>query len=111
MLDDLEEIESDLSVLHRIDDMGAMPARRFWRLVAHLESYGGAVAVKHRSARPDPRQEGPPMPPTPPAPTPAPVSPPQGPPARPGVEMVGATEAELRLSSIGDLISFGRSGG
>jgi hypothetical protein len=38
-----EEIESDLSVLHRIDDMHSQPAKRMLRLARHLPAYQGAV--------------------------------------------------------------------
>lgn len=43
MLEHLDDLESDLSALHRADDMGAMPARRFRVLVPRLIYYEGAL--------------------------------------------------------------------
>lgn len=43
ILDYLDDIESDLSAVHRVDDMGSMPAGRFVRLVERLWHYPGAV--------------------------------------------------------------------
>lgn len=38
-----DEVASDLSVYHRIDDWESMPAERYCRLVPLLPAYGGAV--------------------------------------------------------------------
>jgi hypothetical protein len=48
VLDHLDDLESDLSAFHRVDDMDAMPARRFLVLAGRLVHYGGALqaAVK-----------------------------------------------------------------
>lgn len=43
ILDHLDDIESDLSAIHRVDDMGSMPAGRFVRLVERLWNYPGAI--------------------------------------------------------------------
>lgn len=45
VLDCLEDIRSDLSVFHRVDDMDGMPAHRFWSFVMRLPHYGGALAA------------------------------------------------------------------
>lgn len=45
VLDFRDDVESDLSALHRVDDMDAMPARRFFALVNRLGAYAGAVQV------------------------------------------------------------------
>lgn len=45
LLDLTDEVASDLSVYHRIDDWESMSARRYCRLVPLLPAYGGAVAV------------------------------------------------------------------
>jgi hypothetical protein len=108
VLDDWEEIVSDLSVLHRIDDPEGMPCRRFWRLVPYLTAYGGALAAKRRTAPPappdPPRREEPPM-----SPQPAPS--PSGPPVRPGARVIGATAAEIGMSDLRDLVSIGDARG
>jgi hypothetical protein len=99
-LDDMPEIESDLSVFHRIDDVGDMPAWRFWRLVPALTAYQGALTAKRHVA---PQEGGPPVNATPQV---------QAPPAAPsGARVIGATAAELGMSDIGDLFSNGVSGG
>jgi hypothetical protein len=45
VLDYRDDVESDLSALHRVDDMAAMPARRFFALVNRLGAYPGAVQL------------------------------------------------------------------
>jgi hypothetical protein len=56
VLDCLDDIRSDLSVLHRIDDMDTMPAPRFWAYATRLVHYSGAVAgqalLEQRAAQP-----------------------------------------------------------
>lgn len=42
MLDYLDDLESDFSVFHRVDDMRQMPARRFLVLADRLVHYEGA---------------------------------------------------------------------
>lgn len=58
MLSCLDDIRSDLSVFHRVDDMESMPARRFWPLVQRLYCYSGAVAAttRQRAAEREPAQ-------------------------------------------------------
>lgn len=41
----LEDVASDMSVLHRIDDMDAMPARRFFAFCHRLPAYPGRMAA------------------------------------------------------------------
>jgi hypothetical protein len=45
-LDYLDQIESDLSVFHRVDDAMALPAPRFFKLAALLPAYSGALAAR-----------------------------------------------------------------
>lgn len=45
LLDLTDEVASDLSVFHRIDDWESMSARRYCRLAPLLPAYGGAVAA------------------------------------------------------------------
>lgn len=44
----LEDIRSDLSVLHRVNDMEAMPAPRFYALAYRLTAYQSVIATKVR---------------------------------------------------------------
>jgi len=46
-----DEIESDMSVFHRIDDMGEQPGPRMVRLARCLPVYQGAVRMKMLAAR------------------------------------------------------------
>lgn len=43
-----DDVESDLSVFHRIEEMETMPAPRFLRLACRLHAYSGAVAARWR---------------------------------------------------------------
>jgi hypothetical protein len=43
-----DDIESDLSVFHRIEDMETMASDRLIRLACRLPAYAGAVAARHR---------------------------------------------------------------
>lgn len=43
MLDHLDDIESDLSVFHRVDDWRQLDPPRFFRLAERLPAYQGAV--------------------------------------------------------------------
>ena len=57
MLDHLDDIASDLSAFHRIDDMWQMDAQTFYRLVVRLPAYRGALrAEAERLARQDERR-------------------------------------------------------
>jgi hypothetical protein len=49
MVDYRDEIDSDLSVFHRIDDPQGIPSSRYFRLAWHLASYDGAVAAAIRA--------------------------------------------------------------
>ncbi|GAA4082721.1 hypothetical protein [Actinomadura miaoliensis] len=46
MIDCLDDIRSDLSVLHRIDDMEGMDAARFFSFCERLHAYQGAVRMR-----------------------------------------------------------------
>jgi hypothetical protein len=43
VLDWLDEIESDMSAVHRVDDIWSMPAAKFFRFAWLLPAYRGAV--------------------------------------------------------------------
>ncbi len=43
VVEHLEDVRSDLSVLHRVDDMESMPADRFLSFVERLAHYEGAI--------------------------------------------------------------------
>lgn len=50
VLDHLEDLESDFSVFHRVDDMYELDAERFWTMTQRIGHYGGATAVAIRRA-------------------------------------------------------------
>lgn len=50
LLDLPDEIRSDMSVFHRIDDVDTMPAHRFWSFASRLPFYDGAVRAMSRTA-------------------------------------------------------------
>lgn len=43
VLDHTDDVASDMSVFHRVDDPWSMPAPRFFSLASRLPVYGGAV--------------------------------------------------------------------
>lgn len=43
VLDHLEDVESDLSVFHRVDNFRSLPSVRFYALASRLVHYDGAV--------------------------------------------------------------------
>lgn len=67
VLDYLDEIESDLSVFHRVDDPMQISSSRYYRLAERLVHYDGAlrhVLATEREGQPAVavQQEGPPLP-------------------------------------------------
>lgn len=91
---------SDLSALHRIDDMYSMGSRRWAQLVPRLASYQGAVrtaGLVERSSAPAPSEQ----------PEGGGVTAPQAPagPWKPDT-VVEASPAALQFSDIGDMFSF-----
>lgn len=46
LLDHLDDVESDLSAFHRIDDMGEMDSTRFFRFAFRLPAYGGVMQAR-----------------------------------------------------------------
>lgn len=55
----LEDIRSDLSVLHRVDDMEVMPAPRFYALAYRLTAYQSVIATKVRRQKQGQQQSRP----------------------------------------------------
>lgn len=51
IVDYLDDIESDLSVFHRIDDIWSMPGPRFFRLVWRLAAYQGVMQARALAER------------------------------------------------------------
>lgn len=49
MLDYLDDIESDMSVFHRIDDVWSMPSTQFFRYAERLFAYNGVLAAQARA--------------------------------------------------------------
>jgi hypothetical protein len=59
VLDYLDDLESDFSVLHRVDDMYGMPADRFFRFAVRLPAYDGVMTARISQGQPQQqRQEG-----------------------------------------------------
>jgi hypothetical protein len=50
VLDHLDDIASDLSAFHRIDNYEQMGSVRFLRLAYRLPAYGGVMAVRQQEA-------------------------------------------------------------
>lgn len=48
ILDSLDEVRSDMSVFHRVDDIESLPAPRFWSFASRLPCYDGAVRAMAR---------------------------------------------------------------
>lgn len=46
----IDDIASDMSVFHRVDDIEAMPAARFFAFAARLPAYQGAVRFRFEQA-------------------------------------------------------------
>lgn len=44
----LDDVQSDFSVLHRIEEIGALPGPRFFAYASRLWTYQGAVAAAYR---------------------------------------------------------------
>lgn len=68
-----DDIESDLSALHRIDGEGIerMESARFFRLAERLHTYPGAVAARLAALRAEREQRGPASPAAPTAAVPS----------------------------------------
>jgi hypothetical protein len=46
VLEFLDDVASDMSVFHRIEEVEKMPARRFFSFAVRLPAYSGAVAAR-----------------------------------------------------------------
>lgn len=46
MLEHLDDIESDMSVFHRVDDIYKMEGPRFFRMAFRLAAYSGVMAAR-----------------------------------------------------------------
>jgi hypothetical protein len=84
VLDHLDDLESDFSVFHRVDDMYAMPAPRFFRLAERIAAYEGVMTARIRAeqAQEQPIQQ------------------------EPGARIVEATPEAIRASELGPYVSF-----
>lgn len=114
------DVASDLSALHRIDDMYGMGSRRWAQLVPRLIAYPGAVQFRFKmqaqqekereqeaAGQPQSVTAAPAAVRAPTAPSGAPVLLPGPPSPMQGGKQVGSSPAELRFSDIGDMFSFG----
>ena len=95
MLYALDDVESDLSRFHRIDDMYAMPSTRFFRFASRLVFYEGAVrAAMMRYSATLQEQQAPDAPAVPAA-------------AASGDVVVPPSRAALAVSDLSSLLSWG----
>lgn len=46
MLDHIDDLDSDFSAIHRIDDMWALDGPRFFKLAVRLPAYDGVMRVR-----------------------------------------------------------------
>jgi hypothetical protein len=53
--DHLADIESDMSAIHRVDDIWSMPGARFFRLAWRLPAYEGVMRARVMQAHETPR--------------------------------------------------------
>lgn len=81
--DHLADLESDLSVLHRVDDMWSMPGAKFLRLAKRTVAYRGVMQARAQALMDADAQEA-----TPAATTPVARS-------QPGVVEIDATPAAV----------------
>lgn len=56
LLDYVDDLESDFSAIHRVDDIYAMDAPRFFRLAVRLTAYEGVMAARRMAE--DQKQNG-----------------------------------------------------
>lgn len=98
MLEALDDVESDLSRFHRIDDMYAMASPRFFRFANRLIYYEGAVRAAMMRYAATLQEQPVPETPTVPVPAPAAVS---------GDVVVPPSRAALAVSDLGPLLSWG----
>jgi len=84
VLDYLDDLESDFSVLHRVDDIYSMPGARFLRLARRITAYAGVMQVRADAAARADRDVEPPAPRVQPAAQPVTRQDPNGPRVVPG---------------------------
>lgn len=59
IVDELDDVESDLSAFHRIDDYRTMTSARFFALALRLGAYSGVVQAREVARREEERGERP----------------------------------------------------
>lgn len=93
MVEFWDDVASDMSVFHRIEEVESMPARRFFAFATRLPAYSGAVTARLTVAAAAQQ----PATAAKPAPT--------GAPGRQGV--MPGTRAAIQASELADLFSWG----
>jgi hypothetical protein len=93
----LPDVESDMSAVHRVDDIWAMPAARFFRLAWRLPHYRGVMRDRVLALQ---REQG-----DEPVAAPAPQQ--RGPARKPAARAEPVTEAALSDPVLGKIFSFG----
>lgn len=53
MIAHLDDLESDFSRFHRVDDVWRMDGPRFMRMAWRIEAYGGVMALRRREQFPE----------------------------------------------------------
>jgi hypothetical protein len=92
----LADIESDMSAVHRIDDIWSMPSARFFRLAHRLPAYQGVMRERVLALAREQEE------------TPRPASQPAGQPQRfPAPAAAPVTEAALSDPVMSKIFSFG----
>jgi hypothetical protein len=92
----LADVESDMSAVHRVDDTGAMPAARFFRLAWRLPHYRGVMRDRVLALQREQDDE--------PAAAPAPQQ--RGPARKPSARAEPVTEAALSDPVMSKIFSF-----
>lgn len=90
MIDYLEDLESDFSVFHRVDDIYSMDSVTFCRRAFRLAAYDGVIAARIYQLQKQEQQMTPQV--------------------TAGAKTVESNQATLATSDIGELFSFGKGG-
>jgi hypothetical protein len=91
VLDSLDDLESDFSVFHRVEDMYALPTPKFFRLASRLFAYEGVLRrrliseTQHQHEEQEPAVQH-----------------------RPDEQVIPPTQAAIMSSALADVVSFGQ---
>lgn len=91
VLGSLDDLESDFSVFHRVDDMYALPAPKFFRQASRLFAYDGVLRrrlmneIEHEREEQEPAMR-----------------------QRPDEQVIPPTREAIMSSPLADVVSFGQ---